>query len=378
MKSNWQTKKLDDLCNVEYGTRVVNKRDGGAVFFVYGGGGATFKMNSFNREDRMVLARFAMSEACVRYVQGKFFLNDSGLTISPKDAQEVSQAFLDKWLIANNDLFYSLARGSAQKNLDVPAFRKIAIPFPPLPEQHRIVKILDDVFAATEKAKENAEKNLENSRQLYEVQVQKIFNDPDPGWVISGLGDICDIQNGFAFKSKDYSDSGYRTIRITNVQNGRIVDNRPKFLPEKIAEELSKFILQPEDILISLTGDVGRVGKIDKGLLPALLNQRVGRFCNISSEIDREYLYVFLNTKQFEKEVIESSEGAAQKNTSTKKIKDIQIAYPRAIADQHQIFITIQNLSIQTKKLEEVYRQKLALLEELKKSVLQKAFAGEL
>ena len=82
---SWQTKPLEEVCNVEYGTRVVQKRDGGKGFPVYGGGGATFEMDGFNREDRLVIARFGMSEECTRFIAGQFYLNDSGLTVSPKN-----------------------------------------------------------------------------------------------------------------------------------------------------------------------------------------------------------------------------------------------------------------------------------------------------
>jgi type I restriction enzyme S subunit len=75
---------LDEVCNVEYGTRVVHERDGGSTYPVYGGGGAPFRVDEFNREGRFVVARFGMSEECTRFVPGKFFLNDSGLTVSPK------------------------------------------------------------------------------------------------------------------------------------------------------------------------------------------------------------------------------------------------------------------------------------------------------
>ena len=88
MRINWKAKKLDDACNVAYGTRVVNKRDGGSVFPVYGGGGATFFMDEYNRENCMVVARFAMSEKCTRFISGKFFLNDSGLTVLPKSKKK--------------------------------------------------------------------------------------------------------------------------------------------------------------------------------------------------------------------------------------------------------------------------------------------------
>src|SRR3989344_2245888 len=120
MKNNWQIKKLDEVCNIEYGIRVVRKRDGGSKYPVYGGGGETFALDEYNREDRMVIARFAMSEQCTRFIKGKFFLNDSGLTVSPKNTGELSQEFLDLQMFTLNDDIYSLARGAAQKNLDVP------------------------------------------------------------------------------------------------------------------------------------------------------------------------------------------------------------------------------------------------------------------
>ena len=101
---------------MEYGTRVVKKRDGGTKFPVYGGGGETFAMDTFNREDRVVIGRFGMSPLCTRLVHGKFFLNDSGLTLSPKNG-DLFQRYMDYWAFAHNDVIFALGKESAQKNL---------------------------------------------------------------------------------------------------------------------------------------------------------------------------------------------------------------------------------------------------------------------
>ena len=136
-------KTLDEVCHVEYGTRVVQKRDGGKGYPVYGGGGATFEMDRFNRENRLVIARFGMSEECTRFVAGKFFLNDSGLTVSPKNGVML-QRFLDYQMLALNDNIYALGKGTAQKNLDVPVFRTVPLFVPnDIHEQQRIVCLLD-------------------------------------------------------------------------------------------------------------------------------------------------------------------------------------------------------------------------------------------
>src|SRR3989344_8862192 len=108
----WEVKEIDEVCTVEYGTRVVQKRDGGTIYPVYGGGGATFFMDKPNREDCLVIARFAMSEKCTRFVKGKFFLNDSGLSVIPKNKNELFQEFLNYQILYLNDYIYSLSRGT--------------------------------------------------------------------------------------------------------------------------------------------------------------------------------------------------------------------------------------------------------------------------
>ena len=135
----WTKGTIDDLCNIEYGTRVVKKNEKGTEYPVYGGGGESFRIDKFNRCDRLVIARFGMSLKCTRYVSGKFFLNDSGLTISPKD-KNLSQPYLDKLMLNLNNKIFSLGSGSAQKNLRMDKFRLLNISYPSLKEQKLISK----------------------------------------------------------------------------------------------------------------------------------------------------------------------------------------------------------------------------------------------
>ena len=175
------SKPLEVVCNVEYGTRVVQKRDGGKGYPVYGGGGATFEMDKFNREDRLVVARFGMSEESTRFVVGKFFLNDSGLTVSPKNS-EMLQRFLDLQLLSLNDDIYAIGKGTAQKNLDVPVFRTLPLYVPESrAEQQRIVGILDEAFEGIATAKVNAERNLRNASAIFESHLQASFSQPAEG-----------------------------------------------------------------------------------------------------------------------------------------------------------------------------------------------------
>ena len=111
---------------------------------VYGGGGATFTTKSYNREDAILISRFAMSKKCTRYVRGKFFLNDSGLTLNPKDARMLFD-FLKWHIISINDKIYSLGRGVAQKNLDMNRFPLLSLYLPSLYEQKVIAAELDAI-----------------------------------------------------------------------------------------------------------------------------------------------------------------------------------------------------------------------------------------
>jgi type I restriction enzyme S subunit len=167
---------IEELCNVEYGTRVVRKRDSGTIYPVYGGGGETFFLDTFNREDRVVIARFAMSEKCTRRVVGKFALNDSGLTLSPKDQGVLRQDYLDYYVLSLNDQIYQSARGTAQKNLDVPAFRQMKITYPvSLEKQREIVEKLDKALAEVDLLEENLEQNLVLVQQLFESLLSSMF-----------------------------------------------------------------------------------------------------------------------------------------------------------------------------------------------------------
>ena len=142
------------------------------------------------------------------------------------------------------------------------------------------------------------------------------------------LGDVCEILNGYAFKSDKYVDSGIRVIRITNVQKGFIEDNSPAFYPITEKETLKDYELHENDLLISLTGNVGRIALLSKEMLPAALNQRVGCIRIRDKNLLISYLFTFLNSDKFESDCIYSARGIAQKNMSTEWLKNYLIPLP--------------------------------------------------
>lgn len=158
------------------------------------------------------------------------------------------------------------------------------------------------------------------------------------------IADICEILNGFAFKSNEYAETGIRIIRITNVQKGEVIDNDPKFFPIERQSEILKYLLRENDLLISLTGNVGRVGLLAKDMIPAALNQRVACLRIKTEDVLIGYLFHILNSNHFEDDCISNATGIAQKNMSTKWLAEYTISVPER-AEQERIVGELDCLS---------------------------------
>lgn len=148
------------------------------------------------------------------------------------------------------------------------------------------------------------------------------------GWEYKKLGEVCNILNGYAFKSSKYTNSGTRIIRITNVQKGYVIDNDPKYYSDDDIKNLTQYSLREGDLVMSLTGNVGRVGMLQKSMLPAALNQRVACIRTKSDEISLNYLFHLFNSDVFERAAIRSARGIAQLNMSTEWLKEHTIPLP--------------------------------------------------
>ena len=182
-------------------------------------------------------------------------------------------------------------------------------------------------------------------------------------WKTVRLGDVCEILNGYAFKSDKYVDSGIRVIRITNVQKGFIEDNSPAFYPITEKENIKDYELYENDLLISLTGNVGRVAQLSKEMLPAALNQRVGCIRIKDNNLLISYLFTYLNSDKFESDCVFFARGIAQKNMSTEWLKKYLIPLP-SIEEQKKIALELEKCS----KLISKYQKQLLNFDTLIKS----------
>lgn len=190
------------------------------------------------------------------------------------------------------------------------------------------------------------------------------------------LKEIATLLNGYAFKSKNYVSSGIRVMRIANVQDGYISDEQPCYYPCVAEKEIEKYMLQEGDLLVSLTGNVGRVGLLKSELLPAALNQRVSCIRLKNDDVSKKYLFYFLRRKQFVQECVTASKGVAQLNLSTKWLADYEIPIP-PIFEQERIVTHIEELFSELDKAVETLQTTKQQLAVYRQAVLKEAFEGE-
>jgi len=303
------------------------------------------------------------------------------IVITPK-LQFVNSEFLSLYFLSPlmKEQFEFMRKGSTIKHLNCKDVREINIPLPPLPEQKRIVAVLDESFAALAKAKENAEKNLENARELFETYLQGVFENGN--WVDKRIQDITKVINGYAFSSKDFKPIyTVKSIKITNVGVKKFVEETDNYLPEKFKETLKDYQAKKGNIVIALTRTIISAGLkvaiVPKSYDGSLINQRVVALVPIEKFVNQNYLYYYLTTIGVAKYVLEHVNTLMQPNLSIIDLKNMPVPCP-TIKDQENIVAKLDDLRNKTKKLEAIYLQKLSDLEELKKSLLQKAFNGEL
>ncbi|MCF6309195.1 MAG: restriction endonuclease subunit S [Sulfurimonas sp.] len=249
IETKWEVKSFSDVINIEYGTRIIKKNTDGSLYPVYGGGGETFKSDEFNREDRVVISRFGMSRYCVRQVKSKFFLNDSGFTIQPKDGNVLLFKYLDRYLFSIEEYIYLCGRGVAQKNIDMEQFNNIKIPLPPKDIQEKIVQEIESL--------EMQEKKINANIKIFNNNISILINNCSSNKKVKLENISSMLKRG---KSAKYGDSSIQIIKSGQARGYKKFDFTDKhFVDERFI--LDERQLQKGDVLINSSG-VGTAGRV--------------------------------------------------------------------------------------------------------------------
>ncbi len=261
--------------------------------------------------------------------------------------------------------------GSAQGGFNASKLAELVIPVPPLEEQKRIVEILDESFEAIALAEANTKKNLANARELFDSYLNKIFTDVADHWTQKHLGDVCKFQGGSQPPKSEFSSTpkeGY--IRLIQIRDYK-TDKRQVFIPKDKAKRFCSI----EDIMIGRYGPPlfqilkGLEGAYNVALMKAVPNEKV---------ISKDFLFYFLKNKKILRYIEKSSSRTAgQTGFNKATIEPYPIVFP-SLNEQSEVVEKLQQVLNNSQKLEAIYQRKLEALAELKQSILQKAFTGQL
>ena len=353
MREGWDVKKLGDCFKLKSGDGLTSKMmNQNGTYPVFGGNGIAGLHDSFNlKGNNIIVGRVGALCGNVRHIIENIWLTDNAFKVVDFK-YEFDYSFLTYLLNFKNLRGY--ARQAAQPVISNSSLKEVSLEFPKsLLEQKRIVAILDKVFAAIDKAKANAEQNLKNAKELFESYLQGVFEDKGAGWEEKKFDEICVLQRGFDLPKRLRNKGGFPLVS----SNG-------------ITDRIDQWKVKAPGVSTGRSGTIGNVHFIEEDYWPLNTALYIKEF---HGNYER-YIYYFLRKFDLSK----YSSGAGVPTLNRNNVHSEMVWFPKSLKEQQTIVKKLDALLAETKKLEAIYKQKIDDLEELKKSVLQKAFNGEL
>ena len=405
MREGWQSKALVELCEVFTDGDWVESKDQSAegIRLIQTGnvGEGIFKDRSekaryisketFERlrcteifEGDCLVSRLPdpVGRSCILQNTGERMITAVDCTVIRFNCHQLYSHFFNYFSQSDQYLraVAEVCTGTTRNRISRSNLGLIPVPVPPLPEQQRIVALLDEAFAGLATAKANAEQNLQNARAIFESQLQSVFSQRGEGWVDTTLGEatggIFTGPFGSLLHKCDYVEGGIPLVNPAHITAIGIEPDLRKTVSVETATRLRSYIMSSGDIVIGRRGEMGRCAVVTERE-DGWLCGTGSFFIKPSSRCDTRYLVRYLRSESCKSMLEEIAGGAVMPNLSNADLGNLSIYLP-PLDEQIEIVDQVDCLHAETQHLTRLYERKLSALEELKKSLLHQAFNGEL
>ncbi len=288
--------------------------------------------------------------------------------------------YLYYYLVSIVPLLNDLGTGATFKELSGGKLKEVPVPVAQLPEQHRIVAILDEAFDGIATAKANAEKNLQNARALFESHLQSVFTERGEGWVEKPLEDVVDVQCSLSYgivQPGNEFPSGLPVVRPTDLTAKEVTLDGLKRIDPKLADGYKRTKLRGNELLLCVRGSTGVVAVTSPELAGANVTRGIVPIMFEPSLLRQDFGYFLMTSEAIQSQIRAKTYGAALMQINIGDLRRIAVSFP-PLKEQEAMTAKLEELSGETERLESLYQQKLTALDDLKKSLLHQAFSGAL
>ncbi|MDP2033350.1 MAG: restriction endonuclease subunit S [Polaromonas sp.] len=401
MKEGWIEKPLGDVCNIARGG---SPRPIQAFLTAAADGVNWVKISDATASGKFIyVTKEKIKPSGVsrsRLVKPGDFLLSNSMSFGRPYIMQTTGCIHDGWLVLSDygkyfdqgflyhllgspvvfEQFDRLAAGSTVRNLNIELASRVLLPVPPLPEQQRIVAILDEALDGIATAKANAEKNLQNSRALFESQLQSIFDRRDASWVHTGrpLAELCELIVDCEHKTAPTQEEGIPSIRTPNIGKGvLLLDGVYRVSEETYRLWTRRAEPLPGDLILAREAPAGNVAVIPENT-KVCLGQRTVLIRPDRRVFEPEFLALALLQPTMQQKLLDHSRGATVQHVNMKDIRALDLGAIPPLLEQRDVVSAVALASQATQRLESIYQKKLTALDELKKSLLHQAFSGAL
>jgi len=393
-KAGWQTKNLGDVCDVVGGGTPSKDKPAfysgdipwatvrdlkqevitSTEFKITKEAVKSSATNIIPSGNVVIATRVGLGKVCL--LGQDTAINQDLRGIVPHDTTKLDVRFLFWWLKSIADAIVAEGTGATVQGVKLPFVKSLQVPLPHLPEQQRIVGILDEAFDGIATAKANAEQNLQNARALFESHLQSVFTQRGEGWKMKTLEEIATTFGRGKSKHRPRNDKKLYGGKYPFIQTGDI-RNAEHFITEysqTYSEAgLAQSKLWPKGtICITIAANIAETGIL--GFDACFPDSVIGVVTN-PAEADVDFVEYLLQS--FKARIQALGKGSAQANINMGTFENERFPFP-SVAEQKQIVAKLDALSEETQRLASLYQRKLAALDELKKSLLHQAFSGML